>query len=1144
MENYSPVVDLRSSRAKTRYDEVWHDGWMGINQAFNQNTTIYFDKPTLGAVQKMSSTLEANNHATITIDADITSLKRNEWNYGVVNGWWGTVRLIGNGKFVINANINPTGVGTDNDHGFFTFADADHSFFPSNFRKRNTTFLVNAKLVFRASGNLGSFLRITTDTNYGRSLYELNSPYIEIDMDNNGANKNTKKYVLHSSVYSGAGEQPTVFFNANTSNPSQADSQSNILKLTGNLETHYLNLYAHFTNSSSFLKGSLELNGGSSFATFSNGSSMIGNIDVSSNGNHSITFDNASFIGVVKNSATNGNSANGVNTTITFKNTAGKTFGDGTNDIVASSYKGTIIGNFDVSANSATIINGGNDGSKGFLGSGTNTLTFDFRNNASSSSSNSAFTIGGGNANSVYVMNAFQAKGQTELDLSSLSTNGGSLFSKIKNAGIAIKEGTTISSGANTNNVLQGTLLFKNTNIKVGNNGQALFATKGNILATSTNDLNGLALGAMFGNATWNDANKDGYITSDEITANAGGANYKLIGTNGATSNGNGVDDRASTGNIGKDGDNVKKQIGFIFANGTETNEGYKFGGDKQGYSGTIKGGTADSKYYFANAGYVNRTQIEDAKGDLVLFNTAFRGDLGVKNKDVSIMLDFSENRNGLRAGTGAGTGNDNANIVGAGSKNITFNFTGNTKKDKYVGAVVGDATKANANGKTPTDSDTATYTMLNLKKYSSDGQLDGDGSLKVTSNARGVDKQGDKTLIDAIQEAGLTNFNKNIWNGQSNKTYPESDGSSPKTDVSVFSTTNTTLALRGTSLDASNISFADYKYDFAFGSGLGEIEGVTIQDSKLKGTIDLSTNNNTGHKIVMRGDSIEGTAEIKFNTSTANFGSNGGGVFVYDDYTATTPKNSTPTLKLSGLSQTNYLTTGSGLDISKTNFEGDIWADNSVNVKLDFRDGRTWKMNESGMHLASGSNLVIHGKIEKLSNQQTSQQNTAPIPKLRLRINEKQGDIQLINTGAELDWNSKLCYPGTSLAKSLDLRGTSLAKVTYDTFGINGLHGTLDGNRVMTMTFASGSNLETIVQKGQQKTEAYYQITEEGINTGYLNGEQLTHTGSYSDGIYDGNYIADSYGQFKRLVTNSAVNITFIGDKAKRQGNEADWSN
>ena len=241
-------------------------------------------------------------------------------------------------------------------------------------------------------------------------------------------------------------------------------------------------------------------------------------------------------------------------------------------------------------------------------------------------------------------MNAFQESSKAELDLSSLNAST-TLYKKLENAGIKIAADT---QGATTNNHLQGTLLFQNTNIKVDNNGNgdnALFAKKENILATSNNDLNGLALGAMFGNATWNDANKDGYITSDEIIANAGGANYKLSnGTNGATSSGNNeIDNRTSTGNIGKDSDGIKKQIGFIFANetGDQANQGYVFNGEKQGYSGTIKGGTADSKYYFANAGYVNQTQIEDAKGDLVLFNTALRGDLGVNNKNVSILLDF-----------------------------------------------------------------------------------------------------------------------------------------------------------------------------------------------------------------------------------------------------------------------------------------------------------------------------------------------------------------------------------------------------------------------------------------------------------------------------------------------------------------------
>ena len=164
-------------------------------------------------------------------------------------------------------------------------------------------------------------------------------------------------------------------------------------------------------------------------------------------------------------------------------------------------------------------------------------------------------------------------------------------------------------------------------------------------------------------------------------------------------------------------------------------------------------------------------------------------------------MLDFSDNQNGLRAGTG----NDNANIVGAGSKNITFNFTGNTKKDKYVGAVVGDATKANTvSGSQPstltavstTDSDTATYTMLNLKKYSSDGQLDGNGAISASANVRG--ERTSKTLINAIQEAGLTNFNKPDGNNLKDHYETTVRQKDSTTDISQFSTTNTTLALRG----------------------------------------------------------------------------------------------------------------------------------------------------------------------------------------------------------------------------------------------------------------------------------------------------------------------------------------------------------
>ena len=553
----------------------------------------------------------------------------------------------------------------------------------------------------------------------------------------------------------------------------------------------------------------------------------------------------------------------------------------------------------------------------------------------------------------------------------------------------------------------------------------ALFAKAENI-NTGFQSSNGLTLAAMFGNASWDDKNKDGYITQDEITANANGANYKL--SNGESSSSeNGKDAKTSTGNIGKANDNIKKRIGFIFANGTGENQGYVFGGDKQGYSGTIAGGTENSKYYFANAGYLNRSQVEDAKGDLVLFNTAFRGDLGVKNKDVNIFLDFSNNRNGLRAETGA----DNANIVGSGSKNIVFNFTDNTLKEKYKGAVVGDATKTNTNSSTPgsagtgTDSDTATYTILNLKKYSADGTLDGQGFLSLNNNGTQAVASGDttKTLINALQDSGLTNFDKPEADSIKNNYGSASTGTGrarrelpntvtlassananqesrearkdSETDISSLSKSATTLSLRGTSLDTTNITFNDYKYDLAFGTGMGTIEGITIEDSKLKGNIDLSQNNNKGHKIMMKGDSIEGdSVEIKFKDNQSNFGSdNGGGYFYYDDSSAT---EGGKTLKLSGLSESNFLRSDSMLKFSKTNLEGNLWASANTPLNLDFRKN-TWKMDESGIQLRGNgeSNIQIYGKVEKLNastqagvqavGTPVAQASTTPVLKLRM---------------------------------------------------------------------------------------------------------------------------------------------------------------
>lgn len=1108
--DYSRMVDLRTQKNQT-YDQTFN----GLNRQtinFDTNTNVLVDKSTGNGTTK----LYANNNSTITMDFKINDFTPTSLTnyFSVFQGNYGYYTFGGNGKFIINANVN-NGAHLEEDHGFLDII--------TDAKKDNLN--ISASMVFKASGNLNSFLRVITGSSNGN--FYLNTPLLEVDIHNNGANANTGKYFLNTiKYYSGAA---SIYLNADPNNPSQAHNQNNILKITGDIKsTANTKLYAHFSNAQSYLNGNVFLGSGSTNLVFSNGALANGNIDfIDDKGSHNITFDQASFIGHIKDTSKKNNSDAGysANTTITFKNTAGKTFGDNTNDIVDAKYKGTIIANFDLSQSSTTSIKGGSDGSKGFFGTGTNLLTFDFRNNATSNLTSPKFSIGGGNTDSVYVFNGLTEMGKNEFDLSNTTTsrsndttNTNSLFSKIKTSGIQIQEGATqaLNSVSTSNPTLKGTLFFKNTNIKVNTDDNALFAKKENILVTSSNNLDDLAFGAMFGNATWIDTNSDKQITADEIISN-NGVTYKL--TSSSSSDKIREDSKTSSGNIGKNSDGIKKQIAFIFANG---DEGYTFNGNTQGYSGTIKGGTADSAYYFANAGYLDRNQIEEANGNLVLFNTALRGDLGVKNKDVSILLDFSSNKNGLaQLNTDKSTSSsDNANIVGSGNKNIVFNFTDNTLKEKYKGAVVGDATKTHSSTvkQSPvTDNNTATYTMLNLKKYTSDGTIANDDGMLVATASRGT---SNKTLIDAIKDAGLTNFNNpegNNLKAKYSQTTQQAKTQDNETNIENLSKTATTLSLRGTSLDATNMNFNDYKYDLAFGSGLGEMEGITIQDSKLKGTIDFSSNTNTGHKIIMRGNSIAGNSvEIKFkNISSLN------ATFVYNDSTAT-QSSITPTLKLSGISQSNYLTTNSELSLSNTNLEGNIWADNQVSVNLNFTNGKTWKMQESGMYLKNGSNIVVHGEITNLNNSRNSS------PSLKIKNDGKLGDIQLVNTNASLTLFSTSNWD-QGFAKTLYFRGTTLnvSPISND----KRLKGAIDSGGIK-MVFAKGNNLETIITNSSRNNTPV-KITDKEANTGIFNGAALTHSGSYKNGIYDGNYIAQSSGDIAGIDTNSGFNLTFIGENA-----------
>lgn len=1128
LASYSPVVDLRTSRAVTNDGSIFNGNAVNITQDTIIGTLDNRWNVTTDDIEtKASKNITIANGATLTINATNNTgfgyvfagvddqSKRINWSGGNIvidfqsSGWGGYNNVRGGLEsdgyvFEISSNLDFTYREDDNTAGNGSRSagvSAIGSAFNGSVKLLGDQIKINSIGKENQNIGLGIFSLLA---NRGGAVF-LNAK------DDGTINKTNAIVQVKGSISTGLGSIPS------TNNRGEGK------------------IYAHFTGSQSFLEGNIYsgLYGGNSevVASFNNNAQMrgeivflsdstsstsnitftnaklTGDINALGSGNHNAVFDRSSFIGTIKKDENNiqgtniggstgntldialGTRGNGTNTTITFSNTAGKEFGTESGGVVASSYAGNIIGTFDVSQSSTTKINGGTDGSKGFLGSGTNTLTFDFKNNAKTSAS--AFTIGGGNANSLYIMSGFTQGGQNQLDLSNLGNSDNTLYKKLEDAGIKVAVDATSQT---TNNHLNGTLFFQKTNIQVSNNGNALFATKDNIVGSS-NDLNGLALGAMFGNAIWNDENNDGVIIQDEIVANANGVSYQL--TNGT----NPSDSKASNGNIGKAGDNIKKQVAFIFADGTEQN-GYVFGGgsnDKQGYSGTIAGGTADSKYYFANAGYINRTQIENAEGALVLFNTAFRGDLGVGNKDVDIMLDFSENRNGLRAESGI---DSYANIVGAGRKNITFNFTKNTKEVKYGGAVVGDSTKDNNVATSGTDDNqTAKYTMLNLTKYSSDNVKDNNGELKNSTSG---------TLIDAIRGAGLSGFNNPSANDLSNKHY---GSDSEITNTSTFSTTKTTLALRGTSLNTENMTFSDYKYDFVFGSDIGEVEGVIIQDSKLYGDINLSSNANTGHSIVLRGDSLgKNTTTITFKDTT--FGSSGASTFVYDDSTPTNllTNDTTPkTLKISGLSDTNYLSTGSALNISNTNFEGDIWANQNTAINLNFANGNTWTMDNSGLYLASGSNIVINGKINPITTTPTT------IPILKIFTAQNQGDIQLINTGAVLKWNlGKVASQGDRLGKSFDLRGTSL-EVTYNGSpqdgNLNGIHGKVDSGS-FNLVFAKGTNLQTTIEKSNSQgggSTTYYNITEEGSGAN--------------------NYIAESYGKFKRVNIASKFNITYIGE-------------
>ena len=82
-----------------------------------------------------------------------------------------------------------------------------------------------------------------------------------------------------------------------------------------------------------------------------------------------------------------------------------------------------------------------------------------------------------------------------------------------------------------------------------------------------------------------------------------------------------------------------------------------------------------------------------------------------------------------------------------------------------------------------------------------------------------------------------------------------------------------------------------------------------------------------------------------------------------------------------------------------------------------------------------------------------------------------------------------------------------------------DGVHG-ISTNGIK-LVFAKGSNLDTTLTSNQKTLK----ITDKDVDQ--------NHTGEYSNGVYDGNYIAESYGKITKIVTDGSFDITFIGESS-----------
>lgn len=304
-------------------------------------------------------------------------------------------------------------------------------------------------------------------------------------------------------------------------------------------------------------------------------------------------------------------------------------------------------------------------------------------------------------------------------------------------------------------------------------------------------------------------------------------------------------------------------------------------------YSGNIGLLNKDSVINFIDAGTLKDAQLDNTLAAVNLTRTTITGDIFF-NQGV---LDFSN-------GNSAFTGNVVYKDASDNTKDIYFNFTGNTKADKVVNPSTYDHNYYLAGGSG------SNFTFINL----TDNHL--------TSNSSPLAWQARNTQDSIFNTLGVAGVHFRAANGSDTKKFGDSS-------VSQTLDPNATFAFLGTSI-TGNID-TDYNlflkfYNLTDGKETASSSNIPLEKSSYSGS---SIKTSKSLKLVAHGTGALGNDQITLST-------NAGPLYVY----ATSSDGEVGSIK------TNDVAKGSALWIDHLGFEGDFITQQDDSAKVMPKNG------------------------------------------------------------------------------------------------------------------------------------------------------------------------------------------------------------